>query len=125
MPENMCFTDAEKRDLISKVNQHDNDLSTIRNTIRVSVTLASLFMGIIISGSSWYLTGKMEQLDEQSLSDRETVVALEYITRAIEAHQTPRNHPDNTVRVDRLVDDVRELTVQVRNIIQRLGSLQQ
>jgi len=102
MPENMCFTDTEKRDLINKVNQHDADLSNIRTTIRVSVTCASVFMGIIISGASWYLSDKLEQLDPLLMSDRET-----------------------TVVVDRLVEDVRELTIQVRNIIQRLGSLQQ
>lgn len=140
--EHMCFTEKEKEHLFHQLDSAEHKAENASNkadeaakkadrhetTINVAIAVSSIFIAAFIAIAIWYLNtleksagnrdaaiGKIStevQAINASLVRLETQVEFANITMT--GHiSSPRNHPDNTARVDRLIEDVRQLNQEL------------
>jgi hypothetical protein len=76
---------------------HQKDTATqfaiIANTIKVTISVASLFMAIIMGMLCWFLNIKINQIDEVLELSARTSILLQALDRQVENHAaSPNNH---------------------------------
>lgn len=118
----MCFTPDEKKEIFSRLRNTEARADSHEVTIRVALVVSGVFMALLVSIAVWYLNARENELAnmaEQLQRVNGTLVRLEtqigFYQSSFAGHiADPQNHPNNTERVNRLIDDVRELRQEVQ-----------
>ena len=113
----MCFSPEEKKEIFGRLRAVEHKADEHETTMKVALGVSSAFMGILIIISIWYLNMReqeMHTITQEIQSIGQSIIRMEtgqqIYQEAFSGHLSdPDNHPDNTDRVNRLVDDVREL----------------
>ena len=119
----MCFTPEEKKEIFSRIRHVEGKTDEHETTMKVALYVASGFMTLILLVAAWYLSEREQQTTEMaaslqfmSVSLAELNVTMQFYADSFANHvSSPNNHPDNTARVDRLIEDLRELHEEVED----------
>ena len=110
--------DMEK--VLHRIEAVEADVSRLLASTKV----AGVFLVFVLGIGAWYLKDRDSQiadltgiLQEVSTSITKLQVTMEFYASAINSHiNSEETHPDNTARVDRLIEDVRDIESEVKQI---------
>lgn len=119
----MCFTPEEKSEIFRRLGTTEKTAANHETTIRVALGVSGSFMALLLGIAVWYLNmreNEFELLRAEMQRLNSTVIRIEtqigFYQDSFAGHVSdPQNHPNNTERVNRLIDDVRELRLEMNN----------
>ena len=125
----MCFSPAEKTEIFKRLRHVEDTSQRHESTMKVGASVIIGFLTVLLGIAGWYWNGREESLDElviavqqMSVNVAEMRVSLEFFGGSFSSHVgDPNNHPNNTERVDRLREDLRDVIRQVEEIRQSRG----